>query len=128
MSDKWDPKVTAIQEAKDLNTLPLDELMGFLIIHELTMQHRTEDEQKKRKSIALKAVMEKVEELEDGNGRGEGKEDEMLKYRRKARIALVVKLLGFSSGCWWCAGHQNDGEFVKAVEVKDDSNKIKYLS
>ena len=128
MSDKWDPKVTSIQEAKDLNTLPLDELMGFLIIHELTMQHRTEDEQKKRKSIALKAVMEKVEELEDGNGRGEGKEDEMLKYRRKARIALVVELLGFPFGCWWCAGHQNDGEFMEVVEVKDDSSKIKYLS
>ena len=26
--DKWDPKITVIQEAKDLNTLSLDELMG----------------------------------------------------------------------------------------------------
>ena len=37
LPDKWDPKVTAIQEAKDLNTLPLDELLGSLITHELTM-------------------------------------------------------------------------------------------
>ena len=37
LSNKWDPKVTTIQEAKDLNTLSLDELMGSLITHELTM-------------------------------------------------------------------------------------------
>ena len=37
LSGKWDPKFTAIQEAKDLNTLPLDELMGSLITHELNM-------------------------------------------------------------------------------------------
>ena len=36
--------------------------MGSLITHELTMQHRSEDEQKKKKSIALKTIMEKVEE------------------------------------------------------------------
>ena len=60
--DKWDPKVTAIQEAKDLNTLSLDELMGSLITHELTLQHRTKDELKKKKSIALKAAMEDLDE------------------------------------------------------------------
>ena len=63
--DKWDPKVTAIQEAKDLSTLPLDELMGSLIIHELTMQHRNEDEKKKRKIITLKATLEEAEESKD---------------------------------------------------------------
>ena len=65
LSDKWDPKLTTIQEAKDLNTLSLDELMGSLITHELTMQHRTEDDQKKRKSIAFKAVMDKMEGSKD---------------------------------------------------------------
>ena len=63
LPDRWDPKVTAIQEAKDLNNLPLDELMGSLITHELTLQHRNEDELKKKKSIALKAAMEEKEEL-----------------------------------------------------------------
>ena len=28
LPDKWDPKVTTIQEANDLSKLPLDELMG----------------------------------------------------------------------------------------------------
>ena len=44
LPDKWDPKVTAIQETKDLSKLSLDELMGSLITHELTMQHRNEGE------------------------------------------------------------------------------------
>ena len=76
LSDKWDPKVATIQEAKDLNTLSLDELMGSLITYELTMQHRTEDEQKKKKSIALKAVIEKVEESEDEHSSDNGIQDE----------------------------------------------------
>ena len=78
MSDKWDPKVTVIQEAKDLNALPLDDLMDFLITHELTMQHRTEDEQKKRKSIAFKAVMEKMEGSKDEHSFGNDIQDEDL--------------------------------------------------
>ena len=57
--------------------------------------------------------------------RSGGKEDEMLKYRRNARIALAVELLGFPSGCWQCVGHRNDGEFM---EVEDDSSKIKDLN
>ena len=32
----WETKVTAIQEANDLNTLALDELLGFLMTYELT--------------------------------------------------------------------------------------------
>ena len=34
----WKPKVTAIQEAKDLNNLALDELLGFLMTYELTQK------------------------------------------------------------------------------------------
>ena len=57
--------MTIIQEAKDLNTLSLDELMGSLITHELTTQHRIEDDQKRRKSIVFKAVIDKMEEPEE---------------------------------------------------------------
>ena len=57
--------MTTIQEAKDLNKLSLDELMGSLITHELTMKHRIEDDQKKRKSIAFKAAIDKMEESEE---------------------------------------------------------------
>ena len=49
-------KVTAIQEAKDLTKLPLDELVGSLMTHEITMKGHMEEESKKKKSIALKSI------------------------------------------------------------------------
>ena len=51
-------KVTAIQEAKDLNSLPLEELLGSLITHELTIKRRNDEEGKKKKIITLKAAVE----------------------------------------------------------------------
>ena len=31
----WTPKITAIEEAKDLNTLKLEDLINYLMSHEL---------------------------------------------------------------------------------------------
>ena len=36
LSRSWESKVTAIQEAKDLNKLPQDELLGSLMTYELS--------------------------------------------------------------------------------------------
>ena len=47
------------------------------------MQHRSEDEQKKKKSIALKVVMEKVEESENKLSSDNAIQDEDL--------AMIVK-------------------------------------
>ncbi len=53
----WKAKVMAIQEAKDLNKLPLEELLGSLMTHELTMkQHNEEESSHKKKVIALKST------------------------------------------------------------------------
>ena len=35
---EWDPKVTAIQEAKDLDNLSFDDLIGSLMTHEIMMK------------------------------------------------------------------------------------------
>ncbi|GJT18637.1 zf-CCHC domain-containing protein [Tanacetum coccineum] len=35
---KWRPKVTAIEESKDLSTLPLDELIGNLKVYEVVLE------------------------------------------------------------------------------------------
>ncbi|GAV67663.1 UBN2 domain-containing protein, partial [Cephalotus follicularis] len=54
----WLPKVTVIEEAKNLSILPLEDLLGSLMTHELTMQKRVDDEEKekkKKKVIALKS-------------------------------------------------------------------------
>ncbi|GAV64971.1 zf-CCHC domain-containing protein/UBN2 domain-containing protein, partial [Cephalotus follicularis] len=57
----WMPKVTAIEEAKDLNTLPLEDLLGSLMTHELSIlktddEEETERKKKKNKVIALKST------------------------------------------------------------------------
>ncbi|GJU97311.1 hypothetical protein Tco_1326582 [Tanacetum coccineum] len=55
---KWHPKVTAIEESKDLSTLPLDELIGNLKVYEVVLEKDTEASKVKKekyKSISLKA-------------------------------------------------------------------------
>ncbi|GJU07272.1 zf-CCHC domain-containing protein, partial [Tanacetum coccineum] len=55
---KWHPKVTAIEESKDLSTLPLDELIGNLKVYEVVLEKDSEISKKKKekyKSLALKA-------------------------------------------------------------------------
>ncbi|GAV85142.1 UBN2 domain-containing protein, partial [Cephalotus follicularis] len=63
----WSPKVTAIEEAKDLSTLPLEQLLGSLMTHETTMKNHENVEVKKKKSIAFKASKEDSESDEDGD-------------------------------------------------------------
>ncbi|GAV88506.1 zf-CCHC domain-containing protein/DUF4219 domain-containing protein/UBN2 domain-containing protein [Cephalotus follicularis] len=61
----WTPKVTAIEEAKDLSNLPLEQLLGSLMTHETTMKNHENVEVKKKKTIALKALREESERDED---------------------------------------------------------------
>ena len=51
-------------------------------------------------------------------------EDEMLKCRRKARIALVVEFR-VSFWMWCCVGCWDDGDLVKEVEMEGDCRKLK---
>jgi hypothetical protein len=51
---KWRPKVTAIQEAKDLDTLSLEGLISSLVSHEIELA--SDEPQKKMKSLALPAT------------------------------------------------------------------------
>ena len=47
-------KVTAITEAKDLDTLPFDILLGLLMTHEIMMKRNEVDDSKKNKNVAFK--------------------------------------------------------------------------
>ena len=49
----WEAKVTAIQEAKDLNTLPLEELLGSLMTYEMNSKRYEEDESKGKRNMAF---------------------------------------------------------------------------
>ena len=62
----WKAKVTAIQEAKDLNKLPLEELLGSLMTYELTQkQHAQDDEERKSKIVVFKSTNEEKESASD---------------------------------------------------------------
>ncbi|GAV70124.1 LOW QUALITY PROTEIN: UBN2 domain-containing protein, partial [Cephalotus follicularis] len=63
----WAPKVTTIEEAKDLSILSLEQLLGSLMTHETTMKNHENVEVKKKKAIAFKASKEDSESDEDGD-------------------------------------------------------------
>ncbi|GJY24034.1 UBN2 domain-containing protein [Tanacetum coccineum] len=55
---KWRPKVTAIEESKDLSTQPLDELIDNLKVYEVVLEKElkiSKNKKEKYKSLALKA-------------------------------------------------------------------------
>ena len=61
---KWNSKTEAIEEAKNMKELPLEELIGSLMTYEMKIatQEKEMQEESKKKSIALKAQEEKVVE------------------------------------------------------------------
>ncbi|XP_020101440.1 uncharacterized protein LOC109719276 [Ananas comosus] len=76
----WIPKVTAIQEAHDLDKVKIDELVGSLMAHEQRLkEYDNEEAPEKKKSLALKGVI--ASESEDGE---EGSSEE---------IAMISKRL-----------------------------------
>ena len=64
LSKAWHPKVTAIQEAKDLNVLSLDALVGSLKTHEIELNEVADDAIKKGKYIALKSAQKRTQSSE----------------------------------------------------------------
>ncbi|GAV84536.1 UBN2 domain-containing protein, partial [Cephalotus follicularis] len=40
LNDEWEPKVTAIEESKDLKTMEIEELLGALMTHEVKLKKK----------------------------------------------------------------------------------------
>ncbi|GJW40834.1 hypothetical protein Tco_0066679 [Tanacetum coccineum] len=71
---KWHPKVTTIEESKDLSTFPLDELIGNLKVYEVVLEKDSEASKVKKekyKSLALKARKVSSDEEESCSGSDE---------------------------------------------------------
>jgi hypothetical protein len=64
LTPEWERKTTAIEEANDLNTLTLEDLVGNLMAYEVQLQDRQEEEPKKR-SLAFKATSDSENSEED---------------------------------------------------------------
>jgi len=62
--NKSGPKVTAIEEAEDLKTLALDDLLGKLPTHEIHLKEDDEEVQPKR-GVAFKTAKEELQSSED---------------------------------------------------------------
>ncbi|GAV60942.1 UBN2 domain-containing protein, partial [Cephalotus follicularis] len=62
LNDEWEPKVTAIEESKDLKTMEIEELLGSLVTHEVKLNKKsanlveTKPQEERRKDIALKST------------------------------------------------------------------------
>ncbi|VFQ70866.1 unnamed protein product [Cuscuta campestris] len=83
MNPEWKSEVNAITEGRDYTVLTYDTLRGKLLTYETTTPHlRGED--KRRKSIALKATKEVVQENEEDD-------DESLNSEDNPELALVIK-------------------------------------
>src|SRR5436190_5561102 len=64
LNSDWEKKVTAIEEANDLSTLSVEDLIGNLMAYEVNLQERRKEESRK-KGIAFKAIEENDESNED---------------------------------------------------------------
>ncbi|GAV92350.1 UBN2 domain-containing protein, partial [Cephalotus follicularis] len=87
----WMPKVTAIEEAKNLNVLPLEDLLGSLMTHELSMQKKDDDEEKekKKKIVALKSSL-----IEDSKNDDDDEELALITQKFKKFLASKKKFGG----------------------------------
>ncbi|XP_015159183.1 uncharacterized protein [Solanum tuberosum] len=124
----WESKVDAIIEAKDLMTLPMDELIGNLQTYELNKkQGTTVKEWKKEKSVALKTSQNDVTEEEDEmayvtkifqkniNKHGVSK--------RKLRPAeLLLQIINVVNESSELEEYTESHEDVSMMAIKDDEN------
>jgi len=118
---RWRPNVTAIEEAKDLNTLSVEDLVNSLKVHEISLNEH--EPAKKSKYIALpskgkssKAL--KVIESEEESPNGDSDEDptemmamlsNMLQYLAKKNKKFLSRRSGYKGsrkeyqkGCFNC--------------------------
>ena len=93
LSTTWDAKSTAIQEAKDLDTLPLKQLVGSLMTYEMTIKQKNEENEKKKKVIALKTTTSKEES--SGNSSEEDEDEDMALVSRKFWRFMRKKKYGY---------------------------------
>nr|GEV79874.1 UBN2 domain-containing protein [Tanacetum cinerariifolium] len=75
---KWRAKVMAIEEAKDLATIPLDELIGNLKVYEMVLDNDgvvSKTTKEKIKSLALKAKVIREQTYDDNDSKGGSDKD-----------------------------------------------------
>nr|GEX21688.1 zf-CCHC domain-containing protein/UBN2 domain-containing protein [Tanacetum cinerariifolium] len=106
---KWRAKMTAIEKAKDLTTLPLDELIGNLKVYEMVLDKdgvASKTTKEKVKSLPFKAKVTREKTSDDSDSQGESNEDT---YEEKAKaFNLLARTFCkfFRKGNWFGRGNR----------------------
>ncbi|XP_021741936.1 uncharacterized protein LOC110708138 [Chenopodium quinoa] len=128
MFTRWGPKVTAIEEAQDLRTLSLDDLLGKLITHEMSLNESDGEPPSSTKGLALKA---KKEESFTDNEKSDGDEEDPFDQiaRSLQRILKMKKKFprGNDNGKQQRYKGKPFNEFktLKCYECGDDNHLVK---
>jgi len=147
---RWRPKVTAIKEAKDLNTLSVEDLVNPLKVHEISLNEH--EHAKKSKSIALQSkgksskalkVIESEEESPDGDSDEDPAEmmtmlSNRLQYLTKKNKKFLSRRSGYKSskkedqkGFFNCKKHEHfiaNCPDLQKEKSKDKSKKSTFKS
>nr|GEV84325.1 zf-CCHC domain-containing protein/DUF4219 domain-containing protein/UBN2 domain-containing protein [Tanacetum cinerariifolium] len=90
---KWRANVTTIEEAKDLATLPLDELIGNLKVYEMVLDNdgvASKTTKEKVKSLDLKAKVTR-EQTSDDNDSQDGSDKEVDEVKESEAFNLIAR-------------------------------------
>ncbi|GJR48633.1 hypothetical protein Tco_1316736 [Tanacetum coccineum] len=113
---KWRAKVMAIEEAKDLATLPLDELIGNLKVYEMILASdgvASKPIKEKVMPIALKANVTRGQTSNDsvcqyGSDEGEDEEEEFNSINNFVDDCPKAKMKNALVGGAWCDSEDGD--------------------
>ncbi|GAV76907.1 LOW QUALITY PROTEIN: zf-CCHC domain-containing protein/UBN2 domain-containing protein, partial [Cephalotus follicularis] len=141
----WMPKVTAIEEAKDLRTLPLEDLLG-LMTHELSIIKKDDEEEmerKKKKNLrrnseekffkknnTKKGEPSKIEEIicYECNKPGHYKSDCLrLKKRSKEKKAMIATWEDSDDSSSEEEGNEEVAQLaLMTIEEEEDCDEVTY--
>ena len=118
--NKWGPKVIAIEEAQNLQTLAQDDLLGKLMTHEI---HIKEDEEvvQTKKGVALKTANEDLLSSEDQSS--EEDEDSMIMIATRLKKLLNSKRFDPKKLYKKGSSSKKNEKFAKGTKVSNN-NKI----
>ncbi|GJU34462.1 DUF4219 domain-containing protein [Tanacetum coccineum] len=111
---KWRAKVTAIEEAKDLATLPLDKLIGNFKVYEMVLDNDgvgSKTTKEKVKSLALKAKVTMGNRFGRGNRFKKGRKNS---FRNKSGESSKTK-----EACYNC---EIEGHFASECRKPKENN------
>ncbi|WVZ00453.1 hypothetical protein V8G54_026522 [Vigna mungo] len=132
----WQPKVTAISESQNLNTMTMTALFGKLREHELDLGRLDEEEEKaktKKKSLALKSEVERSKnKIEDEDSEDEEnlrlvikRLNRFMKSKDKRRLKFEKKENQGSSSHYKCYGCRERGHLKADCPNQKKNEEIK---